>query len=63
MFEDSAWEGFDFGEADWSPAEGMPSDGRGFHTRADGEITHRRLMQVDNVEQVRAIGHDQDVDG
>ena len=44
VFEDSAWEGFDFGEADWSPAEGMPCDAGGFHARADGEVADIHLV-------------------
>ena len=40
VFEDGTWEGFDFGEADWNPAEWMPSNACGFHARADGEVTH-----------------------
>jgi hypothetical protein len=39
VFEDGAWEGFDFGEADRLPAKGMPSDAGGFHAGADGEVT------------------------
>ena len=32
----STGEGFDFRKAYWLKSEGMPSDGRGFHARADG---------------------------
>ena len=62
MFEDGAWEGFDFREADWSPAEGMPSDRGGFHAGADGEVTHGRLVLVDDLKKVRAVSQKQDVE-
>ena len=61
MFEDGAWEGFDFGETDWSPAEGMPCDRGGFHAGADGEVTHLRLEAIDDIQQVRAISQGEDV--
>ena len=32
VFEDGTWERFNFGESDWSPAEGMPGDAGCFHS-------------------------------
>ena len=61
MFEDGAWERFNFGKADWSPAERVPSDRGGFHAGADGEVTHLRLEAVDDIQQVRAISQSEDV--
>ena len=46
MFEDSTWKGFNLGEANGLPAEGFPSDRRGFHAGADGKETHGDLWGV-----------------
>jgi hypothetical protein len=43
MGKDGAREGFNFGKADGLPAEGFPSDGRGFHARANGKEAQRDL--------------------
>ena len=63
MFEDGTWERLDFGEADGSPAKRVPSDRGGFHAGTDGEVTHRRLEAVDDVEEVWAVGQQQDIQG
>ena len=61
MFDDGAGKGFDLGEANGLPAEGLPSDRRGFHARADGEETHRlELGVINHLDDVGAVREGED---